>query len=105
MYAVIESSGMQFKVREGDTVRVPLFDIPPGNKINIDKVLMISDDDNVKIGRPYVEGAVVTAEVLGAGKDKKAIVFKFRRRVKYRVKKGHRQNFTELKISGINPGS
>ena len=105
MYAVIESSGMQFKVREGDTIRVPLLKSESGQKVDIDKVMMISDNGDVKVGKPFIEGSIVTGEVLGSGKDKKVIVFKFKRRIKYRVKRGHRQQFTELKITGINPGS
>ncbi len=104
MYAVIESGGMQFKVSEGDVVRVPLLNAETGKKIDIDKVLLLSDTDDVKIGNPYLDGASVTVEVLGDGKDKKVTVFKFKRRTKYRVKTGHRQQFTEVKVAGINPG-
>ncbi|MBD3233678.1 MAG: 50S ribosomal protein L21 [candidate division Zixibacteria bacterium] len=105
MYAVIESSGRQFKVSEGDVIRVPLIEADPGSNVDLDRVLLISEQDDVKVGKPYIDGASVSAEVLRAGKDKKVTVFKFKRRVKYRVKRGHRQPFTELKISGINPGS
>jgi large subunit ribosomal protein L21 len=104
VYAVIESGGMQFKVQEGDTVRVPVFVSEPGQNIDMDKVMLISDKDNVRIGKPYIDGASVSAEVIGRGKDTKVTVFKFKRRVKYRVKRGHRQQFTELRITSINSG-
>ncbi|MBD3168006.1 MAG: 50S ribosomal protein L21 [candidate division Zixibacteria bacterium] len=105
MYAVIESGGMQFKVAEGDSVKVPLMKSEPGDKIDLDKVMLISSEGDVKVGKPYIEGATVSAEVAGKGKDDKVTVFKFKRRVKYRVKTGHRQQFTELKITGINAGN
>ena len=104
MYAVIESGGIQIKVAEGDSVKVPLMNTESGEKIDLEKVMLISKDGDVTIGKPYIEGATVTAEVTGMGKDDKVTVFKFKRRVKYRVKTGHRQQFTELKITGINTG-
>ena len=102
MYAVIVSGGKQYKVAEGESVQVEKIDAEEGSSIDIDKVLMVADGDNVKIGAPYVEGGKVTAKVKAHGKGKKVTIIKFRRRKHSRKKQGHRQLFTELEITGIS---
>ncbi|MCK5127411.1 MAG: 50S ribosomal protein L21 [candidate division Zixibacteria bacterium] len=102
MYAVIETGGTQFRVEEGVQVKVPLMDGSAGDKVSIDKVLLISGDKESQIGKPYLDNANVEAELIGHGKDDKVIVYKFKRRTKYRRSNGHRQQFTELKITKIN---
>lgn len=102
MYAILESGGFQFSVKEGERVRIPRLRIQPKEKVIFDKVLFIGGD-NPLVGSPYVEKAKVEAEIIGSGKDEKVTVFKFKRRVKYRRKKGHRQEYTEVKIERIIP--
>jgi large subunit ribosomal protein L21 len=101
MYAIFRSGGKQHRVTVGDLIDVEKLDVPVGEKIIIDDVLMIYGDGETKIGNPTVEGASIIAEVLAHGKDKKVIVYKFRRRKNYRRKKGHRQPYTRLKIEEI----
>jgi large subunit ribosomal protein L21 len=101
MYAVIESGGTQFNVEEGKTIKVPRIDGKAGDSITIDKVLLISDGSDPKIGTPYLEGASVDAELIGQNPGEKVLVYKFRRRTKYRRLRGHRQPLTELKITKI----
>jgi large subunit ribosomal protein L21 len=102
MYAIVESGGFQFTVREGEKVRVPKLDLQPEEKIALDKVLFLGGEKPL-IGAPYVENAKVEALVLGSGRGDKVTVFKFRRRVKYRKKTGHRHEYTELQIEKILP--
>ncbi len=102
MYAIIETGSVQFRVEEGDTLRVPRFKSDAGDKITLDKVLVVGDGEDSKIGTPYVDGASVTAEVLGEVKGNKVQVFKMKRRTTYRCRTGHRQKFTEIKIDKIN---
>ena len=100
-YAVVRTGGLQFRVSEGDLVRVPRMKSEVGEGIEISDVLALSVGGDVTVGTPVVESAVVRAEVVGHGKGKKVIVFKKKRRKDYRVKKGHRQDFTEIRITGI----
>lgn len=100
MYAVIKTGGKQYRVSEGQTLRVEKLTGKKGDKINFAEVLMVGGD-TPKIGQPHVKGASVAAEIVGEGKGEKIVVFKFRRRKNYRRKNGHRQPFTELKITGI----
>ncbi|MFH1699834.1 MAG: 50S ribosomal protein L21 [Candidatus Zixiibacteriota bacterium] len=102
MYAVIETGGTQFTVEEGALVKVPKLDGAVGEKVTIDKVLLISGNDKPVVGNPYVENATVEAELLAQDKDEKITVYKIKRRTKYRRTKGHRQSYTELKITKIN---
>ncbi len=97
MFAVIETGGKQYIVKEGDVIRVEKLDAQPKSEISFDKVLMVGD----KVGNPYVENAKVEAKVIRTAKAKKIIVFKFKRRKGYKRKKGHRQYFTEVKITKI----
>jgi len=105
MYAVIESGGTQFTVEEGNQIRIPRIEGSIGDKITIDKVMLISDGEKPQVGTPYLENASVEAELTAQDKAEKVIVYKFKRRTKYRRTRGHRQPFSELKILKINaPG-
>lgn len=101
MYAVIASGGKQYRVSQGDSVRVEKLEGAVGSKIVFDNVLMLGDGKDSKVGQPSVAGAKVEAEITNQGKAKKVIVFKFKRRQKYRRKNGHRQPYTELKVTSI----
>ncbi len=101
MYAVIKTGGKQYKVAEGQRVCVEKLPGNAGDKLTLDQVLFIGGD-SPKIGQPLVAGAKVAAEIVDQGRGKKIVVFKFRRRKNYRRKTGHRQPFTELKITGIS---
>ncbi len=101
MYAVIKTGGKQYRVQQGDRLRVEKLAGDVGGNVTLNEVLMIGGD-KVVIGTPMVSGAKVTAEIVAQDRDKKVIIFKFRRRKNYRRKRGHRQPFTELKITGIS---
>lgn len=103
MYAVIQTGGKQYRVTEGTRLRVEKLDVDAGTTIDFDKVLMVSDGNEVTIGKPYLEGGKVTAEVLDQGRAKKIEIVKFRRRKHYRRRAGHRQYFTEVRVTGISP--
>jgi large subunit ribosomal protein L21 len=100
-YAIIRSGGLQYRVSEGDTVRVPKLTGEVGREVAIDEVLAVSRDGKLTVGTPLVEGATVSAELVGHGRGKKVIVFKKKRRKGYQVKKGHRQDYSELRITSI----
>lgn len=102
MYAVIETGGKQYRVQEGDTVFVEKLQGEAGENVKLDKILLISANEELKVGKPYLEGASVEAEILEQGKAKKIIVFKYKSKKDYRKKQGHRQPYTKLKISSIN---
>ena len=102
MYAVIESGGKQHRVVEGETLRLEKLDVATGDTVDFDKVLMVGEGENVKVGAPYVDGGKVTAEVVSHGRGDKVRIIKFRRRKHYRKQQGHRQWYTEVKITGIN---
>jgi large subunit ribosomal protein L21 len=101
MYAVIKTGGKQYRVSEGDRLRVEKIEGAKGDKIELSEVLMLGGE-RIAIGSPMVAGAKVSAEIIGQGLGKKIIVFKMRRRKRYRRKNGHRQPFTELRVTGIN---
>ena len=101
MYAVIITGGKQYKVAPGDVVRVEVLDAKKGDTIEIKDVYMIADGDKVSVGKPKLETAKVTAEVLGDGRGEKIIIFKHRRRKGYRNTNGHRQNYTSIKVKEI----
>jgi large subunit ribosomal protein L21 len=101
MYAVIESGGKQHRVIEGETLKLEKLEVATGDTIEFDKVLMVGGDA-VKIGTPLVAGSKVTAEVVAHGRHKKIKIIKFNRRKHYRKETGHRQWFTEVKITGIS---
>lgn len=100
MYAVIKTGGKQYRVTEGQKLRVEKLPGEPGDKITFNDVLMLGGDE-AKIGQPTVAGARVEAEIVEHARGKKIVIFKFRRRKNYRRKQGHRQPYTELKITGI----
>lgn len=102
MYAVIETGGKQYKVQEGDVVFIEKLDAEDGEIVNFDKVLAVSNEGNVTFGKPLVENASVSAKVLGQGKSKKIIVFKFKPKKNYRRKAGHRQPYTKVQIEKIS---
>jgi large subunit ribosomal protein L21 len=101
LYAVIKTGGKQYKVNEGSVLKVEKLEAQPGDRITLDQVLMIGDDDGVKIGDPLVANATVTVEVLEQGRDKKIIVYKYKKRKNYHKKQGHRQPFTKIKVEKI----
>ena len=101
MYAVIDVGSFQFKVAEGDIIDAPSIDIEPGQTLDVDKVLLIANGDDVKIGAPYVTGAKVTFDVVRHLRDEKDVSFFFRKRKDARKTIGHRQELTALKVSKI----
>jgi large subunit ribosomal protein L21 len=102
MFAVFQSGGKQHRVSEGDVVKVELVDGELGAEVVFDRVLMVADGDNVNVGAPYVNEGKVTAEVLRIDRAKKVRIIKFKRRKDYLKRQGHRQWFTEVKITGIS---
>ena len=102
MYAVIEAGGKQHRVIEGETLKLEKIEAATGETIEFDKVLMAGAGEDVKIGKPVVEGAKVTAEVVAHGRHKTVKIVKFNRRKHHRKETGHRQWFTEVKITGIS---
>ncbi|MGB9867812.1 MAG: 50S ribosomal protein L21 [Bacillota bacterium] len=105
MYAIVETGGKQYKVSPGDVIWVEKLPGEPGSVVTLDKVLFVqTDDGRTVVGRPYVEGASVTADIIKQGKAPKILVFKYRHKVNYRRRYGHRQPFTSLKIGAISLG-
>ncbi len=102
MYAVIKTGGKQYRVTEGQTLKVEKLDVEEGAAVDFDQVLMIADGDRIQVGAPYLDGARVSATVKSQGRSPKVLIVKFRRRKHYRKTQGHRQSYTELKISGIS---
>lgn len=102
MYAVIQTGGKQYRVAEGDTLKIEKIVADAGATVEIDKVLMIADGDNVRVGQPFIEGGKITATVNAHGRGKKVNILKFRRRKHHMKRQGHRQWFTELTITGIS---
>lgn len=101
MYAVIETGGKQYRVQEGDVVTIEKLNVEAGDKVTFDKVLVLAEEGNLKVGAPYVEGAAVTGEVVENGKGKKVIIFKYKAKKDYRKKQGHRQPYTMVKIESL----
>ena len=101
MRAVFESGGKQYNAQEGDKIRIPKIDAKEGEKVIFDKVLLCSKSNKSIIGAPYIKNAQVEAKVLSHAKEEKVTVFKFKRRTKYRRKKGHRQDYTEVEVKKI----
>jgi len=101
MYAVVVTGGKQYKVEEGDVLRIEKVDGNVGDAVTFDKVLLVADGEQLTIGQPLVENTSVSAQIVEQGKNKKIIVFKFKRRKGYRKTQGHRQPFTAVKIGSI----
>lgn len=101
MYAVIVSGGKQHRVKEGETLKLEKLEVETGGSFEFDRVLMVVNGDDVKVGAPVVDGAKVTAEVVSHGRHDKINIIKFRRRKHSMKRQGHRQWFTEVKITGI----
>lgn len=105
MYAIIESCGRQYKVTEGDIVFFEKLDGKEGQKLNFDKVVLVSEEGKVQVGNPYVKNATVEGKIVSHGKGKKIIVFKMKAKKNERKKQGHRQPYTKVEITSINTGS
>src|SRR3989344_726875 len=101
MFAIIETGGKQYKVAPGQKIKVEKLEAKDGESLVFDKVLMVADGESVKIGKPLVDGAKVEAKLVKQGRTKKVIVFKYHSKTRYRKKKGHRQDFTEVEVTAI----
>jgi large subunit ribosomal protein L21 len=101
MYAIMTSGGKQYRVQEGDVLRLEKIDGDVGASVSFDQVLMVSDGEEVQLGRPVLEGAAVHASIVEQNKAKKILVFKYKRRKRYRRKQGHRQLYTAVRIDKI----
>ena len=101
MYAVFKTGGKQYRVSEGETLKIEKLEVEPGKKITFNEVLMIADGENVKVGSPLVDKASVEAKVISQGKGKKVNILKFKRRKHSMKQQGHRQLFTEIQIGKI----
>ncbi|WP_048307087.1 MULTISPECIES: 50S ribosomal protein L21 [unclassified Halomonas] len=102
MYAVIKSGGKQYRVQEGQTLKLEKLEVATGESLDFDQVLLVADGDDIKVGAPLVSGAKVSAEIVSHGRGKKVRIIKFRRRKHSMRRQGHRQWFTEVKITGIS---
>jgi len=101
MYAIFNLSGFQYRGEEGAVLKVPLQTVTDGNKLEISDIMLVKTADSSVVGTPYVEGAKIKAEILRHGKNDKVRVYKYKRRTKYRLTQGHRQDFTEIRIDKI----
>ena len=104
MYAVIETGGKQYRVEQGQRIKVEKLNADEGATVDLDKVLLVADGEDIKVGAPYLAGGKVTATVASHGRGKKVQIIKFRRRKHHAKKQGHRQAYTELEITGIKAG-
>ncbi|MBL1263306.1 50S ribosomal protein L21 [Candidatus Methylomicrobium oryzae] len=102
MYAVIQTGGKQYRVAEGTTLKIEKLELGTGDSVEFDKVLLVQSGDAVKVGAPFIEGGKVSAEVLSQGRHKKVKIIKFRRRKHHMKQMGHRQYYTEVRITGIS---
>lgn len=105
MYAIVETGGKQYKVTEGDIIRVEKLAAEAGEKVELDKVLVLGEGADIKVGTPYIEGAKVVGEIVENGKGQKVIIFKYKAKKDYRKKQGHRQPYTMIKIESLGGGS
>jgi large subunit ribosomal protein L21 len=101
MYAVVNTGGKQYKVQKGETLRIEKITGEVGTQVTFDKVLMVADGENVRVGQPLLEKAAVQASIVEQDRAKKIIIFKYKRRKRYRRKQGHRQPYTAIRIDGI----
>ena len=104
MYAVIRTGGKQYRVEEGDVVKIEKVDGDRGSQLTFEDVLLVGTDDETRVGTPILEGATVNGTILEQDRDKKIVIFKFRRRKSYIRKNGHRQPYTRVRIDGIAAG-
>jgi large subunit ribosomal protein L21 len=102
MYAVIKTGGKQYRIQVGEKLKIEQLQVENGSELIIDQVLMVADGDQISMGTPLVSGARVSATVLGQGRHDKIRIFKMRRRKHYQKHQGHRQNYTEIQITGIS---
>ena len=100
-FAIIQTGGKQYKISEGQKIKIEKLNAEAGADFILDKILLVAGEESVKIGTPYVEGAKVAAKILKQGRDKKKIVFRYHSKTRYRKKKGHRQHFTEVEVGKI----
>ena len=101
MYAVVSTGGKQYKVQKGETLRIEKIPGDVGGKVTLDKVLLVADGENIRVGQPMIEKAAVQASIVEQDRAKKVLVFKYKRRKRYRRKAGHRQPYTAIRIDGI----
>ena len=101
MYAIVQTGGKQYRIQPGDVLNVELLSADEGATIELDKVLMVGDGENIQIGAPLLSGAKVTAEVLGEARGEKLRVFRYKSKVRYRRTTGHRQKYTRIRINEI----
>jgi large subunit ribosomal protein L21 len=101
MYAVVNTGGKQYKVQKGETLRIEKIPGEVGSSVTFDKVLMVADGENIRVGQPVLENVAVQAQIVEQDKAKKILIFKYKRRKRYRRKNGHRQPFTAIRIDGI----
>ena len=101
MYAVFVTGGKQYRVAEGDVIRVEKLDAEVGDEVELDQVLLVAGSDQPKIGNPYVDGARVVVKVLLHGKGKKVVAFRYKPKKNVRVRRGHRQPYTEVEITSV----
>jgi large subunit ribosomal protein L21 len=101
MYAVVNTGGKQYKVQKGETLRIEKIPGEVGSSVTFDKVLMVADGENIRVGQPVLENVAVLAQIVEQDKAKKILIFKYKRRKRYRRKNGHRQPFTAIRIDGI----
>ncbi len=102
MYAVVHTGGKQYKVEKGETLRIEKIPGEVGSAVTFDKVLMVADGEEIRVGQPVLENAKVLASIIEQDKAKKVLVFKYKRRKRYRRKQGHRQPYTAIRIDGID---
>ena len=102
MYAVIKTGGKQYRVKQGETLKIETVAGDVGSAIVLDKVLMVGDGDKLSVGKPLLDGASVNATIVSNGRHDKVTIFKMRRRKHYQKHQGHRQNYTEIRIDGIS---
>ena len=102
MFAIIQTGGKQYKVSAGEKIKIEKLGAQAGESVVFNKVLLTAEGEDVKIGTPYIEGAKIEGKVLKQGREKKKIVFRYHSKTRYRKKKGHRQDFTEVEIEKIN---
>ena len=105
MYAIFQLSGFQYSGEEGSVIRVPKQDVEKGGSLDISEVLLVKGDGDPLVGTPYVTDASIKAEIIDHGKDDKVLIHKYKRRTKYRLTRGHRQDYSEIRINKISaPG-